>query len=334
MRVMRASSSRAGYGVCERYAGCDAIRPGCDDVRMRITVISGGITGAHFVRGLVDHLHDSPDETQVTTIVNTGDDISLWGLRVCPDIDALLAQLSDDAPADSTTVADELASLDVYPQWYPATDREMATHLARTAWLGQGATLSEVAERLATQRGLSARGLRLLPMSDVPVETHAVLEGDQEQQAVHVQQWRHELRAPAATRFVVAGMDRASAAPGVLDALREADIVLLAPADPVLSIGIVLGVPGIRDALRGTSAPVVGVGPALQDLGPSLAAVGAEPTSAAVASLYRDFLDGWLAGPDDAPAPGARWTTHHADLTRPAAQVAADALTLARDLRP
>jgi LPPG:FO 2-phospho-L-lactate transferase len=268
---------------------------------MRITVISGGITGAHFVRGLVEHLEDSPDETEVTAVVNTGDDISLWGLRVCPDIDSLLTQLSDDASGDSTTVADELASLDVYPQWYPVSDREMATHLARTAWLGQGATLSEVSARLATQRGLSTRGVRLLPMSDVPVETHAVLESEQEQQAVHVQQWRHELGSPPATRFVVAGMDRAVAAPGVLDALRETDLVLLAPADPVLATGIVLGVPGVRDALRGTSAPIVGITPELDDLGPSLAAVGLDPTAAGIASLYRDLRVTWLPA-DATPA--------------------------------
>nr|WP_257907350.1 2-phospho-L-lactate transferase CofD family protein [Janibacter limosus] len=95
-------------------------------------------------------------------------------------------------------------------------------------------------------------------------------------------------RSPA-TRFIVAGMDRATAAPGVLDALREADVVVLAPADPVLSIGIVLGVAGVRDALRGTSAPIVGVTPDLADLGPSLAAVDVERTADGVASLYRDL---------------------------------------------
>ncbi|KRE37675.1 hypothetical protein ASG73_08470 [Janibacter sp. Soil728] len=300
---------------------------------MRITVISGGLAGAQFVSGLVDQLQHSPDRAEVTVIANTGDDITLAGLRACPDLDGLLAELSDDPPATTTGVTDELTSLGVHPGWYRASDGEVAVQLARTAWLGQGATLSEVTSTLAQRRGLNERGVRLLPMSDVPVETHAVLDGEQEQQAVHVQQWRHGLGAPTATRFIVAGMDRATAAPGVLDALREADVVLLAPADPVLSIGIVLGVPGVRDALRGTSAPVVGVSPALADLGPSLAAVGAEPTSAAVAGLYRDLLGGWLAGPDDAPAAGARWTTRHVDLTRPAALVAADALALAQDLR-
>lgn len=301
---------------------------------MRITVISGGPAGAQFVRGLVDHLQESPDPAEVTVIANTGDDISLWGLRVCPDVDVLLAALGDDDDSDTDRVARELSALDVHPQWYPVTDREVGTHLARTAWLGMGATSSEVTARLAERRGLPARGVRILPMSDVPVETHAVLDGPEQQQAIHVQQWRHELGSPPAARFIVAGMDRAAAAPGVLDALREADVVLLTPSDPVLSTGIVLGVPGVRDALRGTSAPVVGVSPDLDDLGPSLTAVGAEPTSAAVAGLYRDVLNGWLAGTSDSPTPGSRWTTAHADLTRPAQQVAADALNLALSLRP
>lgn len=262
---------------------------------MRITVISGGPAGARFVRGLVDDLQASPDDSEVTVVANTGDDISLWGLRVSPDVDGLLSALGDTAPTGRTdVVAGELGALGLQPRWYPVTDLEVGTHLARTAWLGAGATPSEVTARLAERRGLPARGVRLLPMSDVPVETHVVLDGPDEQQAVHVQQWRHDLGSPTATRFVVAGMDRAAAAPGVLDALREADLVLLAPADPVLTIGIVLGVPGVRDALRGTSAPIVGITPDLADLGPSLAAVGAEATPAGVASLFRDLRVTWL----------------------------------------
>lgn len=300
---------------------------------MRITVISGGPAGARFVRGLLDHLRHRAGDDEVTVIANTGDDLTLWGLRVQPDVDALLAELGGSPADPSSVVADELVALDVHPQWYPVTDREVATHLARTAWLGQGATPTEVTARLAVRAGLPDH-VRVLPMSDVPVETHAVLDGAEGQQAVHVQRWRHELGAPAAVRFVVAGMDRAAAAPGVLDALRSADVVLLPPSDPVLSVGIVLGVPGVRDALRGTSAPVVGVSPALASLGPSLAAVGIEPTSAGVAGLYQDLLAGWLAPADGAPARGSRWATRQVDLGRSAELVAADALDLALGLRP
>lgn len=261
---------------------------------MRITVISGGTAGSQFVRDLVDHLQDSPDPAEVTVVANTGDDISLWGLRACPDIDDLVDALTGHPDDASSSVQSGLHTLGVHPQWLPVTDHQVATHLARTAWLGQGATLSEVTARLAEQRGLTERGVRILPMSDIPVETHAILDGDEQQQAVHVQQWRHDLGSPAATRFVVAGMDRAAAAPGVLDALREADLVLLAPGDPVLSTGIVLGVPGVRDALRGTSAPIIGITPELDDLGPSLAALGVDATADGVASLYRDLRVRWV----------------------------------------
>ena len=122
-----------------------------------------------------------------------------------------------------------------------------------------GATPSEVTARLAERQGLADRGVRLLPMSDVPVETHAVLDGEEQQQAVHVQQWRHELGCPPAARFIVAGMDRAAAAPGVLEAIREADLVLLAPGDPVLSIGIVLGVVAFGVTIIGLLAGIANV---------------------------------------------------------------------------
>lgn len=310
---------------------------------MRITVISGRLSGARFVRGLLEHLRSSPEPADVTVVVNTGDDISLWGLRVCPDIDHLLVELGTCADDPAThRVASELEALQVHPQWYPVTDREVGTHLARTAWLGQGATLSEVTTRLADRRDLAAQGLRILPMSDVPVETHAVLDGPEEQQAVHVQQWRHELGSPSASRFVVAGMDRAVPAPGVLDALRAADVILLAPSDPVLSIGIVMGVPGVRDALRGASAPVVGVSPVvagravLDPVDASLAAVGVEATAPGVASLYRDLLDGWIVDPGERTSAGT-WTTRaHSGLdlsTRESARdLAAAALGLAVEL--
>lgn len=317
---------------------------------MRITVISGGEAGARFTRGLLEHLDRSPDlsGSEVTVIANTGDDISLWGLRLCPDLDLLVDTLgeAEGAGDDSAVVAGELASLGLEPQWYPVTDRDLARHLARTAWLSRGETLSEVTARAAERRGLTDRGVRVLPMSDVPVETHAVLDGDEDQRAVHVQQWRHDLGRPEAARFVVAGMDRATPAPDVLDAVRGADVVLLPPADPVLALGIVLGVPGLRDAVRGTSAPVVGVSPvaastpAPADLTTSLATVGVEPTAAGVAGLYRDLLDGWLVDPADTGvrSTGGRWTVRAhagpvtgADAADPA--VAGAALALASSLR-
>lgn len=276
---------------------------------MRITVISGGEPGARFTRGLLDHLERSPQlaGSQVTVIANTGDDISLWGLRLCPDLDLLvdtLGRAKGAAPRSSHVVGDELAALGLEPQWYPVTDREMAVHVARTARLGRGDSLTEVTALLAQAHGLP-EGVRILPMSDVPVETHAVLDGAEDQRAVHVQQWRHELERPRVARFVVAGLDRANPAPDVLEAIRGADVVLLPPSDPVLALGIVMGVPGVRDALRGTSASVVGVSPvsgsarAPEALTASLATVGVEPTSAGVAGLFTDLLNGWVDDQSD-----------------------------------
>lgn len=316
---------------------------------MRITVISGGEPGARFTRGLLDHLGRSPDlaGAEVTVIANTGDDISLWGLRLCPDLDLLVDTLGTAkgaGPGSSHVAGDELAALGLEPQWYPASDREMGVHVARTAWLGRGDSLSDVTAHLAQARGVPAT-VRVLPMSDVPVETHVVLDGPEDQRAVHVQQWRRELGCPRAARFVVAGLDRATPGAEVLDAVRGADVVLLPPSDPVLALGIVLGVPGVRDALRGTSAPVVGVSPvadavpAPPPLATSLATVGVDATSAGVAGLFTDLLDGWVVDPADAVATpaGSRWATkaHTAPLADSApTDVAATALAHALSLRP
>jgi LPPG:FO 2-phospho-L-lactate transferase len=149
-------------------------------------------------------------------------------------------------------------------------------------------------------------------MTDTPVETHVVVEEDGQQRAIHFQEWwvRHRAELPA-ERFVVAGLDKATPAPGVLDAIREADVVLLPPSNPVVSIGIILGVPGVRDALRGTRAPVVGVSPLVggrpvrghADV--CLRTIGVEESSAGVAGLYSDFLDGWLVDEED-PMPDRR----------------------------
>ena len=179
----------------------------------------------------------------------------------------------------------------------------------RSQWLAQGMSASAVTERLAARWGLPDARIRLLPMTDVPVETHVVLDSDdgESQRAVHFQEWWVRLRAEVpASRFVVAGLDRAAAAPGVLDALRDADVIVLPPSNPVVSIGIILGVPGVRDALRGSRAPVVGVSPLISGrpvrghADACLSAIGVESTSAAVAGLYADFLDGWLVDPADA----------------------------------
>ncbi len=291
---------------------------------MRITALAGGVGGARFLRGLCHHLErfadpaNHPANHTVTVIGNTGDDITLFGLRVCPDLDTILYTLGGGVHegqgwgrADDTQNAQgELTALDVPPRWFALGDKDFGTHLARSLWLGQGYTLSEVTARLAARWGLPQRGVSLLPMTDTPVETHVVVADEDGERAVHFQEWWVRMRAGGgARRFLVVGMDQATAAPGVLEAIATADVVLLPPSNPVVSIGIILGVPGVRDALRETAAAVIGVSPLVSGrpvrgyADACLAAIGVETTAAAVAQLYADFLDGWLVDPSDAGMP-------------------------------
>jgi LPPG:FO 2-phospho-L-lactate transferase len=295
---------------------------------MRITALTGGVGGARFLRGLRAHLDRTPilSDSTITVIGNTGDDIHLFGLRVCPDLDTVMYTLGGAiheeqgwGRADEThRVQDELAAYGAQPQWFGLGDLDFGAHIARSQWLGQGLSLSEVTARLCARWGLPDRGVNLLPMSDSPVETHVVIqdvieggEGQGPQRAVHFQEWWVRMRAAVpAQRFVAVGMDRAAAAPGVIDAIQEADIILLPPSNPVVSIGIILGVPGVRDAIRDSAAPVVGVSPLISGApvrghaDACLSAIGVESTTQAVAGLYADFLDGWLVDDVDGPPAG------------------------------
>jgi len=284
---------------------------------MRITALAGGVGGARFLRGLRTHLDRTPGlgDSELTVIGNTGDDITLFGLRVCPDLDTLMYTLGGGIhegqgwgrAEESHRVQGELAAYGAVPQWFGLGDLDLGTHVVRSQWLGQGVPLSEVTARLSQRWGLHDQRVRLLPMTDSPVETHVVVEDEEGQRAIHFQEWwvRHQAAVPA-QRFVAVGMDRATPAPGVLDAIRQADVVLLPPSNPVVSIGIILGVPGVRDALRGTAAPVVGVSPLIGGApvrghaDACLSAIGVDATATAVAGLYEDFLDGWLVSQEDA----------------------------------
>src|SRR4051812_36391970 len=324
---------------------------------MRITTIAGGVGGARFLRGLLAHLRrsDDPDrrDAEITVVGNTGDDITLFGLRVCPDLDTVMYTLGggiDDAQGwgrqdESHVVQGELAAYGAQPQWFGLGDRDFATHIARSQLLDLGVPLSQVTEVLCQRWGLPDLGVRLLPMTDQSVETHVVIEDDEGRRAIHFQEWwvRHQAALPA-EQIVAVGVERAVPAPGVLDAIREADVVLLPPSNPVVSIGIVLSVPGVRDAVRGTRAPVVGVSPLIAGrpvrghADACLAAIGVDSTALAVAGLYEDFLDGWLV--DDADA-AARWPGRLAVRPRPllmsdldaAAAIAGAALDLAVELQ-
>ncbi len=282
---------------------------------LRVTALAGGIGGARFLRGLLAELRGRGVEHEVTVVGNTADDVTLHGLRVCPDLDTVMYTLGGGIhegqgwgrDGETFGLAAELRAYGQGPEWFTLGDKDMATHVVRTRLLGQGLTLSQVTAALCERW---QPGVRLLPMSDDRVETHVVVDDDAAEggrRAVHFQEWWVRLHAAVPARQILAvGMESATPAPGVLDALRTADVVVLPPSNPVVSIGTILGVPGVRDALRGTRAPVVGVSPivgghpvrGLADA--CLTAIGVETSAAAVAGLYADFLDGWLV--DDADA--------------------------------
>jgi LPPG:FO 2-phospho-L-lactate transferase len=320
---------------------------------MRITALAGGIGGARFLRGLLRELEGRPGDHEVTVIGNTADDVTLHGLRVCPDLDTVMYTLGGGVHeeqgwgrTDETfTVAEELAAYGAQPQWFTLGDRDVATHLVRTRMLGLGYTLSQVTEALCARW---QPGVRLLPMSDDPVETHVVVADDEAEggeRAVHFQEWWVRMHAAVPARRILAiGVEQAKPAPGVLEAIRDADAVLLPPSNPVVSIGTVLSVPGVRDAVRGTRAPVVGVSPIVGGApvrgmaDACLTAIGVETSAAAVAGLYGDFLRGWLVAESDAGTgvpPGVRLLARPLLMTDvdAAAAIAGAALDLALELR-
>ncbi|MEI6375519.1 MAG: 2-phospho-L-lactate transferase, partial [Actinomycetes bacterium] len=248
----------------------------------RITALAGGIGGARFLRGLLTHLAATyPDgagssTAEVTVIGNTGDDIWMHGVKVCPDLDTVMYTLGGGINEDqgwgrvdeTFTVKAELATYGAAPDWFGLGDRDLATHLVRTRMLTAGVPLSEVTARLCERWN---PGVRLIPMSDQRVETHVLVDdptgaltddGSPVHTAIHFQEWWVRYRASLpAHGFVLMGLDEARPAPGVVESIREADIVVLPPSNPVVSIGTILSVPGIREALQSTSAPVVGLAP-------------------------------------------------------------------------
>jgi LPPG:FO 2-phospho-L-lactate transferase len=286
---------------------------------MHIVVPAGGIGAARFLRGLRAEVPDA----EITVIGNTGDDITLFGLRVCPDLDTVMYTLGggiDEKQGwgrsdESFVVKEELTAYGVGPAWFGLGDRDIATHVVRTQMLDAGYPLSHVTEALCARWGLPDIGVRLLPMSDDRVETHVVIDdeenpGDSRRRAVHFQEYWVRLHAqPVAHAVVAVGVEDAKPGPGVLDAIEAADVVLLPPSNPVVSIGTILAVPGIEAALRETAAPVIGVSPIVGGApvrgmaDKVLAAIGVEASAGAVARHYGSgLLDGWLVDDRDAAA--------------------------------
>jgi LPPG:FO 2-phospho-L-lactate transferase len=276
---------------------------------MRITLLAGGVGGARFLRGL---LLAAPD-ADVTVIGNTGDDITLFGLHVCPDLDTVMYTLGGGISeeqgwgraGETHMVQSELTAYGAGPDWFSLGDRDFATHIIRTQLLKSGMPLSAVTQRLCERW---RPGVRLLPVTDDDVQTHVLIEDDAGRRTVHFQEWwvRMHAKVPALS-FIAAGAERAKPAPGVLDAIERADFVLLPPSNPVVSIGIILGIPGIADAVSAKTvvgvSPVIGGAPVRGMADACLAAIGVKTTASAVAAHYGpDLLDGWLVDSSDAGA--------------------------------
>ncbi|MFJ1537830.1 2-phospho-L-lactate transferase [Micromonospora chalcea] len=281
---------------------------------MRIVVLTGGIGGARFLLGVRAYAREVGAE--VTAVVNVGDDLLLHGLKVCPDLDSVLYTLGGGADpergwgrvGETWTVKNELAAYGAEPSWFGLGDKDIATHLVRTTMLNAGYPLSQVTEALAARW---QPGVRLLPATDERLETHAVVTDEQGRRAIHFQEWWVRYRADVPTdRFVFVGADAAKPAPGVAEAIAAADVVLIAPSNPVVSIAPVLAVPGLRDAVTGGPAPVIGLSPIIGGApvrgmaDRCLAVLGVECSAAGVGGLYGarstgGLLDGWLVAPED-----------------------------------
>ena len=295
-----------------------------------IVVLSGGIGGARFLQGLLHGIDTGAlpgvdREARVTVVANTGDDWWVHGLKVCPDLDTVMYTLGDGIDLErgwgrreeTWSARTELAAYGVEPTWFGLGDRDIATHLVRTQMLEAGYPLSEVTRALCARWLAPTYGDRvtLLPMSDDRVETHIAVpdpDAPSGRRVVHFQEYWVRLRAAVPAQAVlVVGQEQSTPAPGVLEAIAGADLVVLPPSNPVVSVGTILGVPGIRDAVRATSAPVVGLSPIVggrhvrgmaEQL---LTGVGVEVSAAGVGLHYGGrsaggVLDGWLVDTRDA----------------------------------
>jgi LPPG:FO 2-phospho-L-lactate transferase len=293
---------------------------------VKVVVVVGGVGGARFLLGVKAALGlpaIGPGESshEITALVNTGDDVWMHGLRICPDLDTCMYTLGGGIDTErgwghqgeTWVVKEELAAYGAEPSWFGLGDKDVATHLIRSQMLRTGYPLSAVTEALCDRW---KPGVRLLPMTDDRVETHVVVDDPEQpdqRKALHFQEWwvRYHAELPAHS-IVPVGADEAKPGPGVVEAITEADAVLFAPSNPVVSVGTVLAVPGVRQALRKTAAGVVGVSPiiggkAVRGMADAcLTAIGVETSAEAVGRHYGSrqtsedgLLDGWLVAPGE-----------------------------------
>lgn len=268
-----------------------------------IVVLAGGVGAARFLQGLVQII---PQE-RITVIGNTGDDRDFYGLRVSPDLDIVtytLAGVVDETHGwgirgDTYNTMQQLTCYG-NEDWFLLGDRDLATHIHRTNRLRQGKTLSEVTDELRQLFGLQ---LRLLPMSDQPIATHIQTPAG----LLHFEEYMVQRQCADEVQDVVfVGASEAKPAPGVIDAIKEAEAILIAPSNPIVSIGSILAVPGIHDALHEASGMVVAVSPIVGGApikGPAdklMRGLGIPVSAVGVARCYRDFLDVMVIDEQDA----------------------------------
>jgi LPPG:FO 2-phospho-L-lactate transferase len=273
-----------------------------------IAALAGGVGASKLLLGL----HDVMDPRDLTVIVNTGDDIVLHGLKISPDLDIVtytLAGIVDETKGwgyrgETFHALKRLAAFG-RANWFNLGDRDLATHIHRSAMLAEGRSLSDVAEAIRLALGVKAH---ILPMCDQPVPTKI----DTAEGELHFQEYLVKRRAQPAVRGIrFDGVDKARPARGVLEAIGDADCILICPSNPLISIGPILAVPGIREALRARKESVIAVCPIVGGKslkGPSdkmLAELGHEPSAFGVAKLYADFTGRFVIDPADKTQAGA-----------------------------
>ena len=270
--------------------------------KLKITALAGGVGASKLLQGLYEIM----DPTFLTIIVNTGDDLVLHGLKISPDLDIVTYTLAGVVDKKKgwglrNETFHALKHLAAYgrPNWFNLGDRDLATHIHRTALLAEGKSLSQAADHIRQVLGVKSR---ILPMSNDPIPTMI----DSNEGLLHFQEYLVKRRAePLAKGIRFVGAESAKPAPGVLEAIREADRILICPSNPLISIGPILAVPQIRDELRAQKQKVIAVCPIVAGKslkGPSdkmLAQLGHEPTALGVAKLYADFTGTFIIDPAD-----------------------------------
>ena len=267
-----------------------------------IVALAGGIGAAKLVLGLAQVM----PQRRLAVVGNTGDDIELFGLRICPDLDTIAYTLAGQVnPATGWGIGGDtfncLSGLAHYgcETWFQLGDRDLATHLRRTQLLREGLTLSEATQRICQALSVS---VRLIPMTNAYTPTYVVTDNA----VLHLQEYLVRERArPVVRAFRYSNMDRATPAPELEELIMGAEAVVICPSNPFISIGPILAVPGIEALLRRTAAPVIAVSPivggrALKGPAASMLQQMGRPVSAyGVAGLYRDLLDTFVLDRQD-----------------------------------